>query len=456
MTSKESNATKVKDKLSNSTLVLSSQDGAQAVETSPEVNAGADQEMKTTSNISDLGTAVTSTDTIRSGSESTLDTISPTSAASPKRERNRRKKENAKKRKAEKLKNKADETNALAGMGTMALNERVLGGAGNGNSQPRLSFSSNGSSSSSSPTQSESTEQQTLDTLNNQPGRLWEVKQAGGKGLGVFAIQLIKKGTIIFQEVPLIRGGQNWLDKEAAFMLLPEAKKRDFMALHNRCNCHKSPCQETTLMRIWDVNSFDLASIGQGNVGVFKVASRINHACFPNAFRRFTKDGNIVIIYSEDIKKGCEITLDYSGVCGVPVASRRKYLLETYKRPVEVTTTEILGEKTTEELDALAGFKSWHQDLEKYILVFHDNAASILRDSFIRGNDTREVLKDRCRSMVGDWLRANNNFGLSEDVIEKYSIRMSLRYKQAADILFDGMQGGNPAVLDVLNQLCGN
>jgi hypothetical protein len=430
---------------------------------------------------------------MRSGSESTRDTISPTSAASTKRERNRRKKENAKKRKAENLKNEADEANALAGMGTMALNERVLGGAGNGNSLPRLSFSSNGSSSSSSPTQSEATEQQTLNILSqyikylfssvafhhqlltlilldNQPGRLWEVKQAGGKGLGVFAIQLIKKGTIIFQEVPLIRGGQNWLDKEAAFMLLPEAEKRDFMALHNRCNCHKSPCQETTVMRIWDVNSFDLASIGQGNVGVFKVASRINHACFPNAFRRFTKDGNIVIISPEDIKKGCEITLDYSGTCGISVASRRKYLLEKYgfycrcrgyigniveqldvwlnliediKRPVEVTTTEILGEKTTEELDALAGFKSWHQDLERDILVFHDNAASILRGSFIRGNDTREVLKDRCRSMVGDWLRANNNFGLSEDVIEKYSIRMSLNYKQVADLLFDKMQAGS-------------
>jgi hypothetical protein len=59
MTSKKSNATKAKDKLSNSTLAQSSQDGAQAVEASPEVNAGADQEMKTTSNISDLGTAVT-------------------------------------------------------------------------------------------------------------------------------------------------------------------------------------------------------------------------------------------------------------------------------------------------------------------------------------------------------------------------------------------------------------
>jgi hypothetical protein len=103
---------------------------------------------------------------VRSGSESMLDTISPTSAASTKRERNRRKKENAKKRKAEELKNKADEAEVLAGMGTMALNERVLGGAGNGNSLPRLSFSSNGSSSSSSPTESEATEQQTLNTLS--------------------------------------------------------------------------------------------------------------------------------------------------------------------------------------------------------------------------------------------------------------------------------------------------
>jgi hypothetical protein len=118
-------------------------------------------------------------------------------------------------------------------------------------------------------------------------------------------------------------------------------------------------------------------------------------------------------------------------------------LIEDIKRPVEVTTTEILGEKTTEELDALAGIKSWHQDLERHILVFHDNAASILRGSFIRGHDTREVLKDRCRLMVGDWLRANNNFGLSEDVIEKYSIRMSLNYKQVADLLFDEMQAGS-------------
>jgi hypothetical protein len=59
MTSKKNNEPKVEDKLSISTLVQSSQDGAQAVETSPEVNAGADQEMKTTSIISDLGTAVT-------------------------------------------------------------------------------------------------------------------------------------------------------------------------------------------------------------------------------------------------------------------------------------------------------------------------------------------------------------------------------------------------------------
>jgi hypothetical protein len=60
---------------------------------------------------------------------------------------------------------------------------------------------------------------------------MFEVKPSPGKGLGVFATQFIKKGTTIFQEAPLIRGGPQWLEKEAAFMLLSKEKKRDFMAL---------------------------------------------------------------------------------------------------------------------------------------------------------------------------------------------------------------------------------
>lgn len=153
-------------------------------------------------------------------------------------------------------------------------------------------------------------------------GRLFEVKPSPGKGLGVFAIQDNKKDTVIFQEAPLISGGPDRLDKEAAFMLLSEAKKQDFMALHSRCNCRKSPCEETQLMRIWAVNSFDLVSLGSGNLGLFKIVSRINHSCLPNSVRRFTNTGNIVIIASQDIKKGEEITIDYVGAGWLPVSKR--------------------------------------------------------------------------------------------------------------------------------------
>jgi hypothetical protein len=85
---------------------------------------------------------------------------------------------------------------------------------------------------------------------------------------------------MIFQEAPLLRGGPNWLEKEAAFMLLSEDEKRYFMAFHSQCSCHQSPCIEKSFIKIWDVNSFELMhELGLGNVAIYKVASRINHGC---------------------------------------------------------------------------------------------------------------------------------------------------------------------------------
>jgi hypothetical protein len=62
--------------------------------------------------------------------------MTSSSTASTKAERNRRKKENAKKRKAEESQKEAAEAELLAEMTTMALKEKVLEGAGKGNSSP--------------------------------------------------------------------------------------------------------------------------------------------------------------------------------------------------------------------------------------------------------------------------------------------------------------------------------
>jgi len=112
-------------------------------------------------------------------------------------------------------------------------------------------------------------------------------------------------------------------------MLLSRDKKKDFMALH--CNCHKSPCKETPFMKIRDVNSYSSEGIGYENVMVYKVASRINHACFPNTSRMFTKTGNIVISSTEDIKKGEALTIDYIGTNSMPVSLRRVFLQRQHR-----------------------------------------------------------------------------------------------------------------------------
>lgn len=59
--------------------------------------------------------------------------MEPASTASTKAERNRRKKENAKKRKAEESEKEAAEANLLAEMNSIALNEKTINSAGEGN-----------------------------------------------------------------------------------------------------------------------------------------------------------------------------------------------------------------------------------------------------------------------------------------------------------------------------------
>jgi hypothetical protein len=137
-------------------------------------------------------------------------------------------------------------------------------------------------------------------------------------------------------------------------MLLSEDKKKDFIALH--CNCHKSPCRETPFMKIRDVNSYSSGGVSHENAMVYKVASRINHACFPNTSGMFTKAGNIVISSTEDIKKGEELTIDYIGTNSIPISPRRVFLQRQYR--FHCYYRGCVGNKVLSMNDALQGMQS--------------------------------------------------------------------------------------------------
>jgi hypothetical protein len=276
---------------------------------------------------------------------------------------------------------------------------------------------------------------------------MFEVKPSPGKGLGVFAAQFIKKGTMNFQEAPLIRGGPQWLEKEAAFMLMSK-EKRDFMALYSQCNCHQSPCKETPLMKIFDANSYRPEGIGRDNAMVYKITSRINHACFANVTRRFNKARNIVIFSIEDIKKEDELTIDYLGAGAVPVPMRRAILQQQYgfhcrcrgcvnnkilpmdaslrelqdiwqQNIGEYPSREILGEETAEELAALARVDPWYQSLMFQISFADGLMRKMILDDWThrRGNNVKDYFKNFCR------LIKHNEFGLPMDAILMFLAR---------------------------------
>lgn len=218
-------------------------------------------------------------------------------------ERNKRKKELAKQRKAEEKTRQAAEKGLLEKLNSVNLGDVAI----------------TGESSSQGPTFLTITNVCTR-VAHSKDGPLFEIKATpDGKGLGMFALRFIKNGTEILREDAILKGAKNWLCKEALYMVLPAHKKQAFDALYSRCNCGKTRCTETPLMKIFEVNSFDANEHNltvDGAPQIYLTASRMNHDCIPNTARGYTEEQYIVFRAIRDILPGQEITTDYVGALG--------------------------------------------------------------------------------------------------------------------------------------------
>jgi hypothetical protein len=206
-------------------------------------------------------------------------------------------------------------------------------------------------------------------------------------------------------------------------------------------------------MKIFDANSYRPEGIGRENAMVYKITSRINHACFANTTRRFNKAKNIVISLIKDIKKGDELTIDYLGVGALPVSMRRAVLQQQYSfycgckgcvndkiLPMDASLRElqdewqqnlseypsrdILGEETAGELAALARVGPWYQSLVFQISFADGLMRKMILDDWThrRGNNVKDYFKNFA-ALLQDWLMEHNEFGLPMDVILKFLAR---------------------------------
>ena len=137
-------------------------------------------------------------------------------------------------------------------------------------------------------------------------GGLYEIRPSEGKGLGVFALVNIPKGTRIMADrclFSVIGPKALYSEIEAAFNELSPEDKRSYMQL--RCPDHPG---RSPVIRIWDANCFAMGH----DTGIFLLASRINHSCTPNAhFAWNTNIGRETVHAIIDISAGQEIETSY-------------------------------------------------------------------------------------------------------------------------------------------------
>ncbi|SPO04399.1 uncharacterized protein DNG_07084 [Cephalotrichum gorgonifer] len=129
-------------------------------------------------------------------------------------------------------------------------------------------------------------------------GDPYVIREVPGKGKGLIATRKITRGTRILAEEPIIKAprskaaiiGRGFTDFDLTLVgkqvkALDKEKRRAFLALHNA----------------WD-----------HNVGIFVIASRINHDCEANSYGSWNELSRRYTVHAvRDIEGGEEITINY-------------------------------------------------------------------------------------------------------------------------------------------------
>lgn len=156
------------------------------------------------------------------------------------------------------------------------------------------------------------------------PSPCFEIRDAGNKGVGVFATRTIPAGTLIVKETPILTFPKNNVlmtpeEVETAYAGLSKEGKKRFNALRtiidmpNRCTDPVLAVIDTSdpfWMIFLHFNSNACSS--EVGCGVYDIICRFNHACVPDAERVGPAHEHMECRANSDILKGEEITVCYS------------------------------------------------------------------------------------------------------------------------------------------------
>jgi hypothetical protein len=160
----------------------------------------------------------------------------------------------------------------------------------------------------------------------------YKITNAGDKGLGVFALQVFRRGDLIIAEAPLFSirkqddGGP--IDHQSVAAAVDSLSSEEVQKYVSLKNADEGRRYETPFFGIYSTNAYRMDS---DRSGIFLEVSRFNHSCLPNARNSWNPDINRTRVYAlRDIAYGDEIFVSY-------LASRNVYGSSRAERQTRLT-----------------------------------------------------------------------------------------------------------------------
>lgn len=149
--------------------------------------------------------------------------------------------------------------------------------------------------------------------------------------MGVFALQDITRGTLIFKEAPIIKLAKDTDSGSVVKLLMALSPKKRGVLLDLSSRQHKTAQTPRIEFEqyLLDIHQTNFMSSTEGYNAIWPTASRINHDCSPNSVASCNKNDEALLYASRDIAVGEEITVAYIDVCCE--FQKREAALATYR-----------------------------------------------------------------------------------------------------------------------------
>lgn len=143
--------------------------------------------------------------------------------------------------------------------------------------------------------------------------RTCEQRSSPNKGYGLYARQNIQRGTIIFEEDPLVATPPNTNEfrylREALEKLTAEQRNAYYQLHFDHQKAGAD--QDEKAISIFDLNNVTIGSGDAHGCGVFRQYSRLNHSCTPNVDIGFGETEKLTVRAIRTIRAGEELTTTY-------------------------------------------------------------------------------------------------------------------------------------------------